>query len=359
MQFAHPEFLLIGLLVTLAAVALIVWAQRRQRNALANLGQSDLIRRLTESVNWGGRRWQAALRVAALALLFIAAARPQWGTETREIEQEGLQVMVALDVSQSMLADDIKPNRLERAKLEIGDLMKRLNGDEIGLVLFSGASFVQVPLTTDYATALNYLETAGPGTISRPGTVIGDAIRTAVDAFDEKLPSQKVLILMTDGEDKETDPVAAAREAAGDNILIYAIGFGTPEGSPVPETNPFGQVVGLKTDAQGNTVISRMDEGMLQQITSIGGGQYYRASADGRELDSLLAEIDTLQRAQLQSRTTVNFIERFQIFLGLALLSLVFSELIPDRVAEKTTRRPWLRRGTSQTAASPTTGSAS
>lgn len=343
MQFANPEFLILGVLVVITAIAGIVWAQRRQSKALANLGQSELIRRLTDSVNWSGRRWQAILRVAGLSLLLVAAARPQWGTETREVEQEGLQVMVALDVSQSMLADDIKPSRLERAKLEIGDLMKRLNGDEVGLVLFSGASFVQVPLTTDYATALSYLETAGPGTISRPGTVIGEAIRTAVEAFDEKLPSQKVLILMTDGEDNETDPVAAAREAAGDNVLIYAIGFGTPEGSPVPETNPFGQVVGFKTDAQGNPVISRMDEAMLQQITSIGGGRYYRASADGRELDSLLAEIDTLQRAQLQSRTTVNYIERFQIFLALGLLALVISELIPDRVTESTRRRWWSR----------------
>jgi Ca-activated chloride channel family protein len=337
MQFANPQVLLIAALVVPATALLIIWAHRRQRTALSRLGNSALLRRLTDSVNWRGRRRQAALRLAALSLLFIALARPQWGSESTEVEQEGLQVIVALDVSQSMLADDLRPNRLERAKLEIADLTKRLQGDEIGLVLFSGASFVQVPLTTDYATALNYLQSAGPDSISRPGTVIGDAIRTATEAFDDKLPSQKVLVLMTDGEDVETDPLAAARDAADQGIMIYTIGFGTPEGSVVPETNAIGQVIGTKTDAQGNPVISRMNETVLQDIARAGNGGYYRAQADGGELDSLLREIDTLQRAQLQSRTTVRYIERFQIFLGLALLALVASELIPDRTRRATT----------------------
>jgi Ca-activated chloride channel family protein len=340
MQFANPQVLLIAALVVPAAALLIIWAHRRQRTALSRLGNSALLRQLTDSVNWRGRRWQAALRLAALSLLFIALARPQWGSESTEVEQEGLQVIVALDVSQSMLADDLRPNRLERAKLEIADLTKRLQGDEIGLVLFSGASFVQVPLTTDYATALNYLQSAGPDSISRPGTVIGDAIRTATEAFDDKLPSQKVLVLMTDGEDVETDPLAAARDAAEQGIMIYTIGFGTPEGSAVPETNAFGQVIGAKTDAQGNPVISRMNETVLQDIARAGGGGYYRAQADGGELDSLLREIDTLQRAQLQSRTTVRYIERFQIFLGLALLALVASELIPDRQTRRAAAAP-------------------
>lgn len=353
MQFANPQVLIIAAIIIPAAALLILWAQRKQRNALDRLGNSALLQRLTASVNWNGRRWQAALRLAALSLLFIALARPQWGSESTEVDQEGLQVIVALDVSQSMLADDLKPNRLDRAKLEIADLTKRLHGDEIGLVLFSGASFVQVPLTTDYSTALNYLDSAGPDSISRPGTVIGDAIRTATQAFDDKLASQKVLILMTDGEDVETDPLAAARDAAETGVLIYSIGFGTPEGSSVPETNPFGQVIGQKVDAQGNPVISRMNETALQDIAQAGNGRYYRAQADGGELDSLLREIDGLQRAQLQSRVTVRYIERFQIFLGLALLALVLSELIPDRVTTRAARRDPLP-STTETGPTPT-----
>lgn len=330
MQFAYPQ-LLIGLLLVPAAGLFILWARRKQKQALARLGDRKLISRLSANINWRGRRWQTILRLAALALFILALARPQWGSEVREIEQEGLQVMVALDVSQSMMAQDIKPTRLDRAKLEIADLMERLDGDEIGLVLFSGASFVQVPLTSDYQTALNYLDSAGPNSISRPGTVIGNAIQTAAMAFDPELSSQKVLVIMTDGEDRETDPLAAAQEAADADILIYTIGFGTPEGEPVPELDPYGQVTGYKTDASGNAVLSQLDETTLQAIADTGNGQYYRATADGRELDSLLAEIDNLQQAQLQSRFETRYIERFQIFLALAVTAMVIGELIPER----------------------------
>ncbi len=334
MTFANPQFL-IALLLVPAVALFLLWAGRQRQRALARLGDPSLIQRLSAAVNGRGRRWQAALSLFALAMLIVAIARPQWGSEVQEVDQEGLQVMVALDVSQSMLAQDIQPSRLDRAKLEIRDLALQLKGDEIGIVPFSGAAFVQVPLTSDYTTALNYLQDAGPGLISRPGTVIGDAIRTATGAFDPKLASQKVLVVMTDGEDVESDPLAAAQEAAEQGVLIYTIGFGTPEGELVPETDQSGRVVGYKQDAQGNPVISRMDETTLQAIAETAGGQHYRATADGSELASLLAEIDGLQRAQVQSRQTVQMIERYQIFLALAFVALVVAQLIPDRVRER------------------------
>lgn len=331
MQFAEPQFLTIGLILVPLAGLFLLWAKRRQSKALDRLGNKALIDRLSANINWTGRRWRVWLWLLALALIMIALARPQWGSEVREVDQEGLQVMVALDVSQSMLAEDIKPTRLDRAKLEIADLTERLDGDEIGLVLFSGASFVQVPLTTDYLTYLNYLGSAEPGVISRPGTVIGDAIRTATAGFDEELNNQKVLVIMTDGEDHETDPLTMAQKAADDDILIYTIGFGTPDGEPVPETNQFGDVVGYKRDQNGEVVLSRLDESTLQGIAQTANGKYYRATADGRELDSLLSEIDNLQRAQLSSRFETTYIERYQIFLALALGALIIAELIPER----------------------------
>jgi Ca-activated chloride channel family protein len=345
MTFANPQALFTLILLP-AAVFFLLWAGKQRQLAIARLGDAALIRRLSAAVNWRGRRWQAALTLFALAMLLVAIARPQWGSETQTVDQEGLQVMVALDVSQSMLAQDIQPSRLDRAKLEIRDLALQLNGDEIGIVPFSGAAFVQVPLTSDYTTALSYLRDAGPDLISRPGTVIGDAIRTAAEAFDPKLASQKVLLVMTDGEDVESDPLAAAKEAAEQGVLIYTIGFGTSEGEMVPETDPSGRVVGYKQDAQGNPVISRMDETTLQAIAETAGGQYYRATADGRELASLLAQIGGLQRAQMQSRQTVQMIERYQIFLALAFLALVAAQLVPDRVKERTPReqtRRWRR----------------
>jgi Ca-activated chloride channel family protein len=336
MSFAKPLYLLALLSVPLF-VLFFWWAGRAQQNALNRLGNKDLIARLTASVHRPARRGRKWLWLAALSLFILALARPQWGTVTQEVKQEGLQVMIALDVSQSMLAEDIKPTRLDRAKLEIADLMNRLNGDEVGLVLFSGASFIQVPLTSDYFTAQAYLDSAGPEVISRPGTVIGEAIRTALTGFDPNLSSQKVLILMTDGEDRETDPLAAAEMAAAEDVIIYTIGFGTPQGEPVPETNANGEIIGYKQDGNGQVAISRLDENTLQAIARVGNGRYFTTSADGSELDALLAEIDGLQRTQLQSRVETRFIERYQLFLALGLVLLLIAEILPDR--RKTTPR--------------------
>jgi Ca-activated chloride channel family protein len=353
MTFANPNYLIPGSLILLGAIFFTFWANRQQKRALAKLGDQTLVQRLSANINWRGRRWRTLLWLFALAMVIIALARPQWGSEVREVQQEGLQVMVALDVSQSMLAEDVKPSRLARAKLEITDLTERLDGDEIGLVLFSGASFIQVPLTSDYLTALNYLDNAGPGLISRPGTVIGEAIQTAVNGFDPSLNSQKVLILMTDGEDSETDPLAAAQEAADQQVKIYTIGFGDTEGQPIPETNSLGEPVGYKKDRNGQVVLSKLDEKTLQLIAETGNGRYYRASADGSELGNLLAEIDNLQQAQLETRFETRFIERFQLFLGLALLALLVSEVIPDRLAEHSSKfsslSSWRKRRSRQT----------
>lgn len=333
MTFAKPTYLFLLILIP-AFAAFFAWANGRRKKDLAKLGDRNLIDRLSGNINWHGRRWRIIFWLVAFAFILVALARPQWGAEVREIEQEGLQVMVALDVSQSMLAEDIKPNRLDRAKLEISDLMDRLDGDEVGLVLFSGASFIQFPLTTDYNTARNYLENAGPNVISRPGTAIGDAIRTAQAGFDPNLDSQKVLIIMTDGEDHETDPIGAAAAAADEGVIIYTIGFGTAEGTPVPLTDQWGNVVGYKTDAQGNTVFSHLDENVMSEIAKLGHGRYFQATPGGSELDALLAEIDNLQRTQLESRSEVKMIERYQGFLFLAILALVLAELIPDRLRQ-------------------------
>ncbi|MBV7339660.1 VWA domain-containing protein [Chloroflexi bacterium TSY] len=332
MTFGQPLFLWALLLVPISMIGLR-FAHRQRRAALARLGDSRLLEQLSASVNWRGRRWQGRLWGLALLLMIVALARPQWGSTIQVVEQEGVQLMVALDVSKSMLAADLKPDRLTRAKLEISDLMGRLRGDEIGLVLFSGASFIQFPLTSDYDTARAFLDNVGPEAISRPGTVIGEAIRTAMSGFDLQQSTQKVIVIMTDGEDHETDPVAVAREvAAEDNVLIYTIGFGSAQGEPIPEYDASGAFVGYKKDSVNQVILSRLDEVMLQQIALATGGRYFRATADGRELDSLMAELAELQTAQLESRFETQKIERFQIFLFVALIALVIHELIPDRV---------------------------
>jgi len=339
MTFANPFFLYSLIILLPPMLLFFLWANRRREAALARLGNPTLVQRLSATVNWRGRRWRNLLWFVTLLMLMVSLARPQWGTETQEVEQEGIEVMVALDVSNSMLAQDIKPDRLSRAKLEIADLMNRLGGDEIGLVLFSGASFIQFPLTSDYATARSFLDNARPEVISRPGTAIGDAIRTAMTGFDYNRSSQKVIVLITDGEDHKANALAVAQQAAGQDIMLYTIGFGSPQGEPIPEYNAQGEVVGFKRDQQGEVVLSKLDEATLQQIAQVGNGRYFRASADGSELDALVGELNTLQKAKLATQLETWGIERFQNFLLVALLALLVSEFIPDRLRLKASRK--------------------
>lgn len=335
MTFGAPNYLTILLFVVPATGLLLWWAQRRRAAAMARLGNPALVKRLAATVNWRGRQWRNGLWLAAVALIIFSLARPQWGEEVREVEREGVQVMVALDVSQSMLAEDIKPNRLERAKLEISDLMERLGGDEIGLVLFSGASFIQLPLTSDYGTARTFLDGARPGVISQPGTNIGDAVRTAMSGFDENSNSQQVIVLITDGEAHDPDAISAVQAAADQGVIFYTIGFGSQEGVPIPEYDAAGQPVGFVTDRNGEVVLSRLDEQTLQEIATMGGGQYYRATAAGTELDALVGELNSLQKGEIGSQVEITRIERFQWFLAPALLLLVIATLIPARVSER------------------------
>lgn len=345
MTFANPIYLYAGLIAVPLLGLFLLWASRRRQADLARLGNPTLVQRLSNSVNWRGRRWRNALWLTVVALVLVALARPQWGSVTHEVEQEGIEVMVALDVSHSMLAQDIKPDRLSRAKLEISDLMDQLGGNEIGLVLFSGASFVQFPLTSDYGTARTFLDNARPEVISRAGTSIGDAIRTAMSGFDLARPSQKVIVLITDGEDHEGDALAMAEMAAQQGVLLYTIGFGSPDGEPIPQYNAAGEIIDYKRDQQGEVVLSRLDEATLQQIAEIGGGQYFRATASGGELAALVTELNTLQKAEISSLLEVTMIERFQPILLIAVALMVAIEFIPDRVARKVAKKRAAMRG--------------
>lgn len=337
MYFGQPEFLY-GLFLLPVIFLIWQWSAARRRAAIARLGDPTLVRRLSASVNWEGRRWQAFLWFVALFFLIIALARPQWGSEVQVVEQRGIEIMIALDISQSMMAEDIKPNRLSRAKLTIVDLMKRLEGNELGLVLFAGDSFIQFPLTFDFATARSFLDNARPGIISRPGTAIGDAIETAMKGFNEQLASQKVIIIMTDGENHEPDALEWARRAAEEGIIIYTVGFGSPNGEPIPRYNEQNVLIGFKKDQNGQTILSKLDEVTLQKIAFETKGQYFRSTASGREIDALIAEIAKLETTQLESRFETRRVERFQGFLLVALVALIAHELIPDRVKKAVLR---------------------
>ncbi len=337
--FAQPIYLACFLPLLLLGLAIFMLNKNKEA-AIARLGASQLIAKLSANVNWRGRRWQMRLWFLALAFLVIALARPRWGSQVEYIERQGVEIMVILDISESMLAEDLKPNRLARAKLEINELMDRLAGNEMGLVLFSGAAFVQFPLTSDFATARLFLESAKPDLISRPGTAMAEAITVAMTGFNPERSSQKVMLILTDGENHEGDALEAAREAAAEGVIIYTIGFGSPNGEPIPEYDHLGNLKGYKQDRQGQTVLTRLDETTLQEVSLITNGRYFRATADGREVGFLIDAINDLETSELEGRFETRGIERFQWFVFAALLALIVIELIPDRLQPKTREAP-------------------
>ena len=330
--FAEPLYFICFIPLILLGFLLLFFRQRKEA-ALAELGATELIQRLSAKVNWRGRRWQLRLWFVALVFLIIALARPRWGAQVEYIERQGVEIMVVLDVSESMLAEDFKPNRLARAKLEINELMDRLGGNEIGLVLFAGAAFVQFPLTSDFATARLFLESAHPGIISRPGTAIAEAIEIALTGFNQERSSQKVMVILTDGENHEGDLAGVVQKALEENIIIYTIGFGSPNGEPIPQYNHLGDLTGYKQDRQGGTILTHLDETVLQEIALLTNGRYFRAAPDGREVGFLVDSLGELQTTELEGRFETRGIERFQIFLFFAIISLVVAELIPDRLS--------------------------
>jgi Ca-activated chloride channel family protein len=333
MDFAWPEFLfLLGLLPCLAL--LLVWANSRKQDDIARLGTPSLIATLSHDLSRSRRRWKRSLLFLAIFGLVFAAARPRWGSTVRMTARQGVQAMIVLDVSASMLAEDVKPNRLTRAKLTIEELLDRLGGNELGLVLFAGAAFVQFPLTTDRHTAQSFLRAADPRSISRSGTALEQAITVALRGFPSQFASNRVILLLTDGEGHEGDPLAAAQAAAEAEVTIHAIGFGFPEGEPIPIRDEQGKLIRYKVDAEGHTVLSRLDEKILQQITNLTGGSYFRASAPGDEIETIADAINRMATGELESQFETRSVERFEWFAGLALIALTVEFLLGDRKSD-------------------------
>jgi Ca-activated chloride channel family protein len=339
MSFVRPEYLyLLGLLPLF--ILLLIWSAWRRRRSLARLGSPALLSRLGESLDPARRRLRSALTVLAAGLLIVALARPRWGSRFLVQVQEGVEVMVTLDVSASMLAEDVKPSRLVRAKLVVEELMDRLGGNDLGLVLFSGAAFLQFPLTNDFGTARAFLNAAEPGAISRPGTALGEAIRVALESFPERRSASRVILLLTDGEDHADDPLTAARDAAAQGVIIHALGLGSAQGEPIPLRDPAGNLIGYKRDAQGKTVLSHLDEATLRRLAAETGGEYARVDASGAGIDLVVNAIAGLQTGESERQFEVQGVERYEWFAGMALLALAAGALVSER-------RPGARAGAS------------
>jgi Ca-activated chloride channel family protein len=321
-----------GFWIVAALVVFLWWAFARKRALLARFAQIEMLRRMMAHVSLRAQHVKAILVVLALVALVLALMQPQWGYTWEDIERRGIDVIVAVDVSRSMLANDIRPSRLDRAKRSILDLLNLMQGDRIGLIAFAGSAFVQCPLTLDYGACKMFVDELEPELIPRGGTRIGDAIRKAVDAFEGDVKKHRALILITDGEDHQGDALAAAELAKEKGVRIYCIGIGTPEGSPIQVTDEQGNSSYLKS-RDGQVVLSKLDEDTLKRIALTTGGAYVPASSSGLELDEIYSKrIARMEEKDLASTRRKRYEHRFQWPLGLALVLIIIEALSDDRI---------------------------
>ncbi len=328
MRFGDPQAFWLLLLVPLLVV-FTIWAHHRKRRALAIFGRPAMVAKLTSATSRARQGIKAALAIGGFAFLSLALVQPQFGTKTELLRRRGVDIIIALDTSLSMLAEDISPNRLQRALYEIEGLIDQLKGDRIGLLAFAGRSFTLCPLTLDYAAAKLFLGTVDEDTIPDQGTAIAEAIRSAVRSFGSHGQKYKVLILITDGEGHGGDPLAAAEEASQAGVRVFAVGVGTPEGELIPVGHE-GPKAYLK-DRRGNIVKTRLDEATLARIAEITDGVYIRAQAGGVGVEEAYAHISRMEKRDLGSRKYTQYKHRYQWPLGLALLCFFSEALLSDR----------------------------
>ncbi len=332
-RFAHPDYLYF-LFAIPVMIALFIVVRLQSAKAKRLFSSSGLFIRLTEQHSTRKGAVKAALNISAFALLVIALANPQIGTRMEDVKQEGVDMYIALDVSKSMMAEDIKPNRLEKAKYEISNLIDRLAGDKIGVIVFSGEAYTQFPLTIDYAAAGLLLDVVDVESVPNPGTAIGSAIAQSMKSFNFEERSSKVLVIMTDGENNSGDAIEQAKSAAEKGVRIYTIGLGSPSGAPIPIYNASGQSVDFKRDRSGNIVLTKLDENSLQEIASIGKGQYFRATNAQDELDAIYKDINTLEKREFGAKQFTEFDDKFQYFLVVALVLLLIEVILSDKKTE-------------------------
>jgi len=324
------EYLYLLAVIPVLIVAFVVLLRFRARS-LRRFGEPAILERLAENASRAKRWVKFGILMITFALLILGLANPQIGTRLEEVKQEGVDLFVALDVSLSMKAEDIKPNRLEKAKFELRNLISRLRGDRIGLVVFAGEAYTQFPLTTDYSAANLFLDAVDVDAVPTPGTSIGSAIGRALESFNFEEPSTKVLVIITDGENTEGDAFEAADEAARKGVLVYAIGMGSPSGTPIPLINAAGQQVDFKRDRSGSVVMTKLDESALEQIVTIGNGKYFRGTTAQDELNEIYKAINALQKREFGVRQFTDYEDRFQWLVGAGLLFLLLELLTTEK----------------------------
>ena len=325
---AQSQYLLLLLIVPLLFVAYALYLRAR-RKRLARFGSPELVSQLMPDASTGKGWLKISLLAAAWFFFVIGLARPQLGARLKEHQSQGVEVMVALDVSNSMLAEDYSPNRLERSKLAISRLVDKLQGDRIGLVVFAGEAFVQLPITADYVSAKVFLKSIDTESVPIQGTALSEALMASARSFSTQSERSRAIILITDGEDHEGEAIEAARAIAEQGIRIYCIGVGSPQGKPIPKNGS------LLKDASGEIVVTRLNEEILQEIAGAGNGKYVRAGAAEFGLNPIIDDIRTLDKEQFNSVVFEDFDEQFMYFFAIALFFLILELLFSDTKARR------------------------
>ncbi len=334
MRFAEPE-MLYGLWGVVLVAGFLFWAARHRQDILKRFISQHLVDEIADSFDAGRYVIKDILLVAVFVLGILALARPQWGFEWQEVKRQGLDIMVVIDTSRSMLTQDVKPDRLRRVKLAVKDLLKKLKGDRVGLIAFAGKAFLVCPLTVDYNGFLMSLEDLDTQTIPQGGTNLSEAIKEAIRAYDDVPSQHKAVVILTDGENLQGRPMDIVRQAKEKGFKIYCIGIGTKEGELVRIRNNSGRYEFLK-DENGNVVKSRLNEKLLQEIALLTGGIYVRASGARFGLDLIYdRELSKFEKRDIESTTQKRYHERFQIPLGLAVSVLIVATCMATRKTGK------------------------
>jgi len=330
MRFAQG-FYAFGFWIVIALAAFFFFAIKTRRRAMQKFAEEGLLGELTPSFSLKRKVVKYALLSGVFVFGIIALMRPQWGYEWQEVKRRGLDILIAIDTSKSMLASDVKPNRLDRSKLAVKDLIKKLQGDRIGLIAFSGTAYLQCPLTVDYNGFQLALHDLDVDTIPRGGTSIGEAIRVAMKSYEGGHKKYKVLIIITDGEDHEGSAVGAAKEASKDGLKIFCIGIGTTEGDLIQLVGEDGKRHFLR-DKNGTVIKSRLDESVLKQIALKTGGTYIRSSGAQFGLDLIYEQkLSKMEKKEIEAQMNKFYYERFQIPVIIALLLLICETFISER----------------------------
>lgn len=327
-RLANPEYLY-ALLVVPALMLFFFYSRLKRKKALALFGSKEILSTLMPNVSQSRPVLKFFVLMLALSSLILALARPQFGSKLRTEKRKGIELMIALDVSNSMLAEDIQPDRLERAKRAISQLVDKLSNDQIGLIVFAGDAYTQLPITADYVSAKLFLNSINPSMVPVQGTAIGSAINLAVKSFDPQFKGSKAIIVITDGENHEDNPVEAAKAAAEQGIAVYTLGMGLPQGGPIPVIVD-GQKTYMK-DKKGNIVVTKLDESMLQQIAEAGHGAYIRANNSQVGLNDLFSEINKMEKSELESQIYSDYDDKFQYFIALAIFLMIIDFMILER----------------------------